>query len=96
MQKNKRKNTYFISLNTNIAKDTVAVDFNFSNSSEVTYSGALSLIAALKDFSKEGLTTDIHVKPTEVILNDTVWNINSGKIELQPKSLKINNFILNN
>lgn len=92
---NRRRNPYFISLNSNIKEDKVNLDFHFSNSAEETYSGSLSFLWLLKDLTSEGLVSDILINPGEIILNDTTWNIHESKIALQPAKVEINDFYLN-
>jgi len=92
---NSRRNPYFISLNSQIKRDSVNLDVHFSNSTENTYSGSLSTLLVLKDLTPEGITSDIFIHPTEVILNDTVWNIHKSKISVLPHKIEIDNFYLN-
>jgi len=68
---------------------------NFSNSVENTYSGSLSTLIVLKELSSEGLTSDIFINPTNVILNDTIWNMHKSKITLLPNRITVDNFYFN-
>ena len=92
---NRRRNPYFISLNSKIKRDSVNLDVHFSNSAEDTYSGSLSTLLVLKDLTSEGITSDIFIHPTEVILNDTVWNIHESKINILPHKIEVDNFYFN-
>lgn len=92
---NRRRNPYFISLNSKIKRDSVDLDVHFSNSTEDTYSGSLSTLLVLKDLTTEGITSDIFINPTEVILNDTVWDIHKSKIAIQPNKIEVDNFYFN-
>ena len=92
---NRRRNPYFISLNSKIKNDSIHLDAHFSNSAEDTYSGALSTLVVLKELTQEGLSSDIFIHPTDVILNDTVWNIHESKISIQPDRIEVDNFFFN-
>ncbi len=92
---NRRRNPYFISLNSKIENDSVSLDVKFSNSTEDTYSGALSTLVVLKGLTPEGFSSDIFINPTEVILNDTVWNIHESKISIRPQKIEVNDFYFN-
>jgi len=88
---NRRSNPYFISLNSKIRKDSVNLDLHFSNSTEDTYSGSLSTLIVLKELTSEGLTSDIFIRPTEMILNDTVWSVHKGRISILPGKIEVDN-----
>jgi hypothetical protein len=92
---NRRRNPYFISLNSKIKNDSVSLDTHFSNSTEDTYSGSLSSLVVLKELAPEGLSADIFINPTEMILNDTVWNLHRSKITVQPQKIEVDNFYFN-
>jgi len=92
---NRRRNPYFFSLNSKIKNDSIKLDVNFSNSTADTYSGALSTLVVLKELTSEGLSSDIFINPTEVILNDTVWNIHKSKITVLPQKIEVDNFYFN-
>lgn len=94
LPKNKMRNPYYLSFNSNAKDNNVNVDFSFSNSVEETYSGKVELNADFKDYVKgEGVTADFHIKPSKVILNDTIWKIKDSKIYLDKKWIKVDSFL---
>ncbi len=92
---NRRRDPYFISLNSRIKNDSVSLNAHFSNTTEDTYSGSLSTLMVLKDPDPEGFSSDIFINPTEIILNDTVWNIHKSKISILPHKIEVDNFYFN-
>jgi len=92
---NRRRNPYFFSLSSNIKNDSLMADVHFSNAAEETYSGMISLTSIFKSFNEEGLTADILINPSEIILNDTIWKMHKSLIELKPKDVTVNNFYFN-
>jgi hypothetical protein len=94
---NTRRNPYFVSLNSKIKENKIDLDMFFSNSMEETYSGAFSTAIMLKGYNPDdGLMVDIDINPTEIILNDVVWNIHPGKIAVTSnKKIAISNFYFN-
>lgn len=92
----KRRFPYYISFNSSAKDDNLDLRLSFSNSENVTYSGNLSLKTVLKGYTKEGLSADISVIPSKVIIKDSVWTIGAGEIELRPKLLDVKNFDIEN
>lgn len=92
--KNKRRTPYFLSLNSSAKENAVDFNFNFSNSTEDTYSGKIELDALFKDFVKgEGVTADVHLHPSNIILNDSIWNIQECLVQLDKKEIVIDSFL---
>lgn len=92
----KRRYPYYISLNSNAKNDNLDLRLSFSNSEDVTYSGNLSLKTALKGYTKDGLSADISIIPSKVVIKDSVWSIGAGEIELRPKLLDVKKFEIEN
>lgn len=94
--RNKRRYPYFVALNSKLKHDTLDLKVNFSNSDTITYSGELSTKAIFKDYIKgEGLTADIYVNPSNVILNDTIWEMHKSKIQIDKKRIDVDSFYFN-
>ena len=86
--------------------DTIEATLNWGNSSEVTYSGKLSAAAHFlrhesdekkpkyrkKKEKKDALQTVIDIRPTHVILNDTLWEVHPAKVVLDSGKVHINDF----
>lgn len=73
--------------------DLLTTKVNWGNNAETTYSGHFE---ALTSFSKTEespqVQTVIDIKPTHVILNDTVWDIHQSQITIDEKNIHIDKF----
>ena len=95
-----------IALDTYAQNDSVSTVLNWGNNSDVTYSGQLSTLTRLireeKPDSlqsrlahvekKAPLKTVIHIRPTDAILNDTLWQIHPSEIVIDSGKIHINDF----
>ena len=88
--------------------DSIQTVLNWGNSGGVTYSGQLSALTRLMDEQatdspssslsvhpsdeKARLKTVINIQPTEIILNDTLWEIHPSEIVIDSGKVHINNF----
>ncbi len=83
------------SLDAEAEKDCLKTVLNWGNNTDITYGGRL---AALTRFSKTAgkspiLQADIDLLPTEVVLNDTVWNIRPSHISIDSGRVYVDNFL---
>ena len=82
----------------NYSFDTQAQDnevisrFNWGNNAETTYSGHIEAVTNFIRTENDSLQTVIDIRPTNVILNDTVWNIRPSQIVADPEKIHVNNF----
>lgn len=90
----RRRNPYYLSVNATAKSDSVSSRVNFSNSVDETYSGELSVLTVLNSLTKEGLSADFFVRPTELILKDSIWDIHESNVQLRPGNLRVNNFLV--
>ena len=84
-----------LSVEASAQDDHLATVVNWGNNTDVTYGGKFA--ADTRFFKTEGsrpiLQADIDIQPTEVILNDTVWNIHSSHIAVDSGRVFIDNFL---
>lgn len=95
-----------VSLDAYAKNDSIKTILNWGNSGNVTYSGQLATLTHLiREFeadslqhiskhadSKPHLRTVINIEPTEIILNDTLWNIHPSNVVIDSGKVFINNF----
>lgn len=91
----KSEGTVNVALETQAQNNSIQTTLNWGNSSTVTYSGKLSTLAHfIRDHEqKTPLKTIIDVQPTNVILNDTLWNIHPSQVVLDSGKVYINDFL---
>lgn len=84
-----------MSLDAEAEQDRLKTVINWGNNTDVTYGGKFA--AVTRFFKTEGkspiLQADIDVLPTDVILNDTLWNIRSSHVAIDSGRVYIDNFL---
>lgn len=90
----KKEGAVNVSLNTQAKDDQVSTTVNWGNNAAVTYSGQLATVAQF--FRTEGekplLKTVVDIKPTGIILNDTLWQVHPSQVVVDSGKIDINNF----
>lgn len=85
-----------LSLNANANEDKMKTVLNWGNNTDVTYAGQIA--AVTRFYKTEGkktiLQADVDILPTEVILNDTLWNIRPSHIAVDSGRVSIDNFLV--
>lgn len=83
-----------LSLDAQAKEDVISTTLNWGNSAAVTYSGQLAAVAKFlrTEGEKPLLKAVVDVKPTDVILNDTLWRIHSSQIVVDSGRVDVNNF----
>lgn len=78
--------------------DRLATTVNWGNNTNVTYGGKFAAITRF--YKTEGkrpiLQADIDIQPTEVVLNDTIWNIHPAHIAVDSGRVFVDNFLFEN
>lgn len=74
--------------------DRLTTRLTWGNDTEVTYCGNLETETAFSRTSANAphLKADIRIKPSEIILNDTVWSIRRSDIRVDSGKVHIDNF----
>ncbi len=90
----KKESAVTLSLDAFAQDNQLNTTLHWGNSSSVTYSGQLGTIARF--FRPEGekapIKATIDVLPTDVILNDTLWNIHPAQVVVDSGRVHINDF----
>ncbi|MDD3037655.1 translocation/assembly module TamB [Bacteroides sp.] len=90
----KKKGAVNLSLDAQAKNDNISTTLNWGNSAATTYSGQLSAIAKFlrTEGEKSLLKAIVDVKPTDVILNDTIWQIHPSRVVVDSGKVDVNNF----
>ncbi len=77
--------------------DKMSTLVNWGNNGHATYSGCIS---ALTDFfktvgEKPLLQANIQIQPTDIIINDTLWNLHPAQVAIDSGRVFINDFFFN-
>ena len=85
-----------LSLNAQAKEDRLETELNWGNNTNVTYGGKLKAITTFSksDAPSPHLQADIEILPTQMILNDSIWNIHPSHIGFQDGNIYIDNFLV--
>ena len=90
----KKKGAVYLSLAAQAKDDNITTTLNWGNSAAVTYSGQLAAVAKFlrTEGEKPLLKAMVEVKPTDIILNDTLWQIHPSQVVVDSGKVDVNNF----
>jgi hypothetical protein len=84
-----------LSVDAEAEQDRLKTTLNWGNNTDVTYGGKMA--AVTRFFRTAGkspiLQADIDILPTDVVLNDTLWNIRSSHVAIDSGRVYIDNFL---
>ena len=84
-----------LSIDAAASEDRLKTTLNWGNNTDVTYGGQVA--THTRFYKTEGsrpiLQADIDILPTQVVLNDTVWNIRSSHVAVDSGRVFIDNFL---
>lgn len=91
----KEKEALNVALSASAQNDKVSATVSWGNNAASTFSGRLAAIASfIRHQSAAGskLQTVINIQPSDVILNDTLWQIHPSQVDLDSDRVDIRNF----
>ena len=90
----KKKGAVNLSLDAQAKDNNISTTLNWGNSAAVTYSGQLAAVAKFlrTEGEKSLLKAMVEVKPTDIILNDTLWQIHPSQVVVDSGKVDVNNF----
>ena len=90
----KKNGAVNISLEAQAKDDQVNTTINWGNNAAVTYSGQLAAMAQFlrTEGEKPLLKALVDIKPTDVILNDTIWQVHPSQVVVDSGKIDINIF----
>ena len=81
-----------IFLKASAAKDTIGVNMGWQNNNQITNAGEINALAHFRATDGK-LAAKLNIRPTQVIVADSVWNIHPCRIDFNPDStIQIRNF----
>ena len=90
----KDDNALNLALNATARNDSLQTTIDWGNSSSVTYSGKLATTARFT--RKAPLAATIDIKPTDIIISDTLWNIHPARVEVDSGKVYVHDFQFTN
>jgi hypothetical protein len=82
-----------ISLGTLIRNDSLSSDVRWDNRDELTYKGDLSLsMSFVGNNTRRFPVVDLDIKPSRIIIADSIWHIDPASIRIDSTSYHVRNF----
>lgn len=77
------------------ANDELRTLVNWGNNTSITYSGRVFAITHFtkSDDKDSKLRTDIELQPSQIVLNDTIWNVHPSTVTLDSGKVYIDRFL---
>lgn len=90
----KKGSAVSISLDAQAQNDTINANINWGNNAISTYSGRLSAVTSFfrTTQKKHPLRSVIDIKKTDIILNDTLWQVHPSQVVIDSGKIDVNNF----
>ena len=83
-------------LKASAAKDTLKTQLGWQNTQQITNAGEIETVTRFK-IEKDNVVAQLNIKPTQVIISDSTWNIHPCRIDFNADStIQIRNFSLEN
>jgi hypothetical protein len=80
----------------NTAEDTAGILVRWNNWQDLQYRGTISALAKVsRPNGSHNARLDVFLHPTSFITNDTLWNIQAGRISIDTTSLLFDNLVIN-
>ena len=81
-----------LSLTANAKEDKLTTNLNWGNNTDVTYGGRFETNTQFSRTEDNTPKIDIEILPTNMVLNDTLWNIHPSHIGIDSGFVTIDNF----
>jgi hypothetical protein len=84
-----------LSINSGIKSDSMNLDVHWNNFDTIVNKGDLAILASLKSIPfRSKPIIDFIVEPSKVVLNDSLWQLHSGIIEIDSSEINVNHFVV--
>lgn len=82
------------SVNSLVAADKLKTTIHWGNNVPSTFSGVVETMTSFrKSEEKNRLSTTIDIRPSKIILNDTIWKVHPSKITIDKDLIEIDDFL---
>lgn len=87
-----KKGPAIVNINANGGSDRLDTDINWQIRRERTFKGNIDLTADFSRNNDNRLRTLVNINPSQLVFNDTIWNIDASTIDIEDKRIKVKNF----
>ncbi|WP_455585695.1 translocation/assembly module TamB domain-containing protein [Bacteroides sp.] len=90
----KKNGAFNVALEAQAKDDHVNTTINWGNNAAVTYSGQLAAMAQFlrTEGDKPLLKAVVDIQPTDIILNDTIWQVHPSQVVVDSGKIDVNDF----
>ena len=76
-----------------LKSDSIKSQFRWNNWDTLNYKGNISMITTInRRVRDKNPVFDVDIKPSQIVIRDSVWNLSSGVIVIDSSDININNF----
>lgn len=85
-----------VAIEANAKNDHMDATLNWGNNTDITYGGKIKALARFtrNDGEQSTLRTDIDLQPTQMVMNDTIWQIHPSHIAIDSGYVYIDDFLV--
>ncbi len=86
-----------LTFNAAVFNDTITLNLDWNSFEKPKYQGRINLMANLAENKiSSNPRFNIHMQPSNIIFNDTTWNISKSLIVIDSSSIKVDSFTISN
>lgn len=83
-----------LAVNSRVNDDKLKTTIHWGNNVPSTFSGMVEAITSFRKSEESNrLSTMIDLRPSKIILNDTIWKIHPSQITIDKNLIEIDNFL---
>ena len=86
-----KKGKTVVTINGNGVNDRLDTDFSWRIMTDRAYKGTIDLSTLFRRGSDDGLAAHIDINPTELVFNDTVWQVKPASVNIDGGVIAVNN-----
>lgn len=88
------RNMVNIGVQTDIRDGILYNDLHWSIPNNKKYSGTIAVSTLFETTAERKKRTVVNFNPSEIVINDSVWKVHPAKVEIEPGSVWIRNFLI--
>lgn len=88
------KNMVRFGVQTDIRDGILYNDLHWSIPNNKKYSGSIAASTLFETTAEKKKRTVVNFQPSEIVINDSVWQVHPSKVEIEPGSVWIRNFLI--
>lgn len=88
------KNMVRIGVNTDIRDGILYNNLHWNIPKSKKYSGNVAISTLFEETEDKQTRTVINFNPSSIVINDSVWNVHPARVEIEPGSVHIDNFLI--